>query len=108
MQDIPMMGSILDVDASILMGAFAGAMVFILSSHDFRILNRILLGGVSLIGGYISATSLVDFAGSFIPHKSEISPSVGALFSSAGIVRVLIFFSRNGLSFILHKKEKDE
>jgi len=96
------------LDASTLIGAFSGAVIFVLSSDDYSKLYRMILGIVSFFGGVISSDFISEMVGPMLPHNVTLPQSVSALFSSAGIVRVLLFFSKNSSTIVEKIVEKNK
>lgn len=104
---LSLFGMLNQLDGPTLIGAFAGAIVFILSASDFHALKRIILGGVALVSGYISAPETVSFIEIILPAGINIHEGVGATFAAATIVRVLLMVSgKDGLSFITSRLGK--
>lgn len=100
-------GALAHLDAATLIGAFAGAIIFVLSASDFHALKRVILGCVALVSGYISAPEAADIIKAILPTGTAIHNGVGATFSAAVIVRVLLTISgKDGLSFLTRKLEK--
>ena len=96
------------MDTATLIGAFSGAVIFVLSSEDYSKLYRMILGIVSFTGGIISADFISALVTPVLPHDVTLPQSVAALFSSAGIVRVLLFFSKNSSTIVEKIVEKRE
>lgn len=81
------------VDAATVLGAFAGAAVFVLNQADLSIPRRALYLFVSLAGGIVAGedvagimTKLLRWA---LPDGAHINHAVGAMLSAALIVSVL-------------------
>lgn len=101
-----LLNSLNHLDAGTLIGAFSGAVIFILSSEDYSKLYRMILGVVSFSGGVISAGFVSALVTPMLPHDVTLPLSVAALFSSAGIVRVLLSFSKNSSTIVEKIVEK--
>ncbi|MFP2241375.1 putative holin [Pseudescherichia vulneris] len=82
------------VDPRIIVAAFAGSIVFVVSAQEFTFCNKILLFSVSLLIGIYSA----DFASTLLATALSatfgtvflVPPQVGATLSSASAVRILM------------------
>ncbi|AJG19130.1 putative holin [Cupriavidus basilensis] len=82
------------VDAGTVLGAFAGAAVFVLNSEDLGPLKKMAFLALSVIAGCMSApltAYLIDWA---LPPEAEVSHGVGALVASAVVVKLLLALIR--------------
>lgn len=82
------------LDPSVVIGAFAGAAVFVLSATDFPILKKIWIFALSFISGLVSAgffADLLESLLSFLPGKHiEVDDTIGALVAGAVVIRLLM------------------
>ena len=77
------------VDPGTLFGAFAGAVVFVLSARDYRLLERLLYLAVSVVAGVLCAHLVASLIDAALPQQISVPDSAGALVCSAVAVRVL-------------------
>ncbi|EOV3348746.1 phage holin family protein [Edwardsiella piscicida] len=78
-------------DAGVVIAAFAGAVVFVLSAVEFPAWKRIAFGFVSFMMGVIAAgftASIIDW---FLPDQVVVDKPIGALVASACVIWVLMF-----------------
>ncbi|EOV0986254.1 putative holin, partial [Edwardsiella piscicida] len=78
-------------DAGVVIAAFAGAVVFVLSAVEFPAWKRIAFGFVSFLMGVIAAgftASIIDW---FLPDQVVVDKPIGALVASACVIWVLMF-----------------
>jgi hypothetical protein len=83
----------------ILLGAFAGAVIFVISAHDLALLQKALLFAVSLTAGVLAAPFTATVISALTPTLIVAPPEVGALVASTLAVRLLLALSThsNGL-----------
>lgn len=77
------------LQASVVLGAFAGAVVFVVTAADLGPFRKVALFAASMIAGVLAdglAASLLSFA---LPERIIIAPGVGALVASAVTVKLL-------------------
>lgn len=82
-----------ELDASCMIGAFAGAVVFVISAADFPILKRWLLFFVSFLTGIVASNFTAALISVVISHGITVDKSIGALIASASAVRILMMFA---------------
>lgn len=84
-------------EPGILIAAFAGAVIFVLSADDFSLWEKALLFIVSIVVGISAAHLAASIASSILTttlqDKIDVAPPVGALLASAAAVRFLMLFS---------------
>ena len=81
------------LDGPTVIGAFAGAAIFVASASDFRIWWRLCLGALSFAAGLIAAPFTAALIGSVTPRNVAVDMPIGALVASAAVVRTLMAFS---------------
>lgn len=81
------------LDGPTVIGAFAGAAIFVAMAGDFRIWLRLFLGGISFAVGLIAAPFTADLIGKVLPHSKDVDLPIGALVASAAVVRILMWIS---------------
>lgn len=82
------------VPAESVLGAFAGAAVFILSSQELTLVRKALFFCVSFVSGILAASTASGLMASALPKAVSVSPGVGAMVSAAVIVRLLQWMIR--------------
>ncbi|RTY53654.1 hypothetical protein EKL29_21285 [Pantoea sp. YU22] len=91
---VTFVGLLSGLDAGVLIGAFAGSVVFVLTADDLERWKRVLLFMVSVVAGVIGADMLAKLVSVLVsiwlPTTVEVNPAVGALIASAVSVRVLM------------------
>ena len=83
----------------IILGAFAGAVIFVISAHDLSFVQKALLFGASLTAGVLAAPFTALVISALTPTLIIAPPEVGALVASSMAVRLLLALSArsNGL-----------
>ncbi|MBE1236329.1 hypothetical protein IHV25_01495 [Phaeovibrio sulfidiphilus] len=81
------------VDTDIALGAFAGSVLFVLSSRSYVWWKKILLFGLSCLVGLLGGTSTAIILDSVL-HVEGITPGFGAVIASALAVRILMALFR--------------
>ncbi|VVD78550.1 phage holin family protein [Pandoraea fibrosis] len=79
------------VDPAVVMGAFAGAGVFVLASEDLSPIKRVAFFLFSFIAGCLSAKLAADLIGWVLPDRIQVNGAVGALVASAVIIKLLMW-----------------
>ncbi len=79
------------IDASTVIGAFAGAVVFVMASTHLSLIKRAAFFIVSMINGCLCATTVADALESILLTHINVSPSVGALIGAAVSVKLLLW-----------------
>lgn len=92
----------LNVNASILIGAFAGSMIFVISDATFPMARKMFLFGASFMSGVVAAPFTADFITASMPVSIVARAPVGALVASAIAVRFLMI-TNNSLSLFIEK-----
>lgn len=82
------------VDAAVVMGAFAGAGVFVLASDDLVPLKRGAFFLLSFVAGCLAARLCADLIGWGLPERIQVNPAVGALVASAVSIKLLLWLIR--------------
>ncbi len=94
-----------DSNTGIVIGAFAGAVVFVLSAKDITNLCKIGYFAVALLAGIAGASTGTSLLVWLLPSHITVTPSVGALITAAVSVKLLLWLiseSGNPLE-LLHK-----
>lgn len=79
------------IDASTVIGAFAGAVVFVMASTHLSIIKRVAFFMVSIINGCLCAKTVAAELTSMLPTHVDVPPSVGALIGAAVSVKLLLW-----------------
>lgn len=87
------------IDAATVIGAFAGALVFICTTTELGNLRKSVLFFVSFIVGNLAADLAAGVLSTMLPNSIEVSKAVGALLASAIAVHLL--------QALLRKKPED-
>lgn len=82
------------IDATIVLGAFSGAVVFAMTSDDLSTLKKIIFLFVSFTGGCLCARMATDGLAYMLPASIAPNAGVGALLSAAVIVKLLLYAIR--------------
>ncbi|MDN4572670.1 hypothetical protein DBB29_02985 [Pandoraea cepalis] len=82
------------VDAAVVMGAFAGAGVFVLASDDLVPLKRGAFFLLSFVAGCLAARLCADLISWGLPERIQVNPAVGALVASAVSIKLLLWLIR--------------
>lgn len=78
------------LDASAVLGAFAGAAVFVMSSNELGTLKKLAFLALAFLAGLIAAPIAAALLATVMPDRIQVSAGVGALLASALVVKVLI------------------
>ncbi|MEM8201035.1 putative holin [Morganella morganii] len=92
---VSIVGLFAGLDAGVVIGAFDGAVVFVLSSRDIKLWHRWGYFVVSFIIGIYGADFVAGLLSKFVSDQ-PVDRSVGAMFASAGLVGVLVAISKPG------------
>ncbi|MGL4734378.1 MAG: putative holin [Enterovibrio sp.] len=77
------------VDPAIMIGAFTGATMFVLSNESSGKIERVGLFVVSFFGGVLCANWVANAASAILPVQMSVNEGMAALISSACVVRIL-------------------
>lgn len=84
-------------DPDIIIGAFAGSIIFVASAIDFVIWVRVMLFTASIFIGIttsaFTAQVLSLIISKFLSANIQVPPALGAAISSAAAVRLLMYLS---------------
>lgn len=89
-----------NTEAGVILGALAGALIYVLTSHNLSAIERGLFGVVSFISGILGADMMTRFvnsiAGRYIPGTEGlgIPQSLGAMIASATIITIVLAFKK--------------
>ena len=97
---VTLAGMLSGMDDGVLIGAFAGAVIFVLSAIEFSLFKKIMLFGVSFLAGVVAGGFVAAIITAVTPISVEAKDSVGALIASAISVRLLMTISNNPTSFL--------
>ncbi|WP_114195492.1 putative holin [Edaphovirga cremea] len=82
------------INSGIVIGAFGGAVIYVLSSADISILRRVCLFLISFLVGIVSADFVTSIINYFTPDVIVAEAPLGAVVASAVAVRLLMFISK--------------
>jgi len=81
------------LDGPTVIGAFAGAAIFVASASDFSLCWRLFLGALSFAAGLVAAPFTASLIEAVTPHNTAVDMPIGALVASAAVVRILMALS---------------
>lgn len=87
---VTLVGLLSGLDTGVVIGAFVGAVVFVLSATEFRIWKRVVFFVVAFVLGILTAGFSTAMLSTVIPASVMVEKPIGALVSSATIVWILI------------------
>lgn len=96
---VTVVGLLSGVDSGVLIGAFAGAVIFVMSASEFSWLKKMALFVASLLVGILAAPFAAAIITWATPVGIEAHEPVGALVASAIAVRLLMSASQNPTGF---------
>ncbi|MGN7105170.1 putative holin [Ralstonia holmesii] len=82
------------VDPGAVLGAFAGAAVFVLNSGELGTVKKLGFLAASIVAGLLSAPLAAALLARALPTNTEVSQAVGALVASAVVVKLLLAMIR--------------
>lgn len=82
------------VDPGAVLGAFAGAAVFVLNSGELGTVKKLGFLAASIVAGLLSAPLAAALIARALPTNTEVSQAVGALVASAVVVKLLLALIR--------------
>ncbi|ELD0497430.1 MULTISPECIES: putative holin [unclassified Escherichia] len=78
------------IEPGVLIGAFAGSIIFVMSAREYPVWGKLLLFIASLMAGIVAAPFSSSVITLLTPESISASRSVGALVASAVSVRLLM------------------
>lgn len=88
------------LDGPTVIGAFAGAVIFVASASDFKVWWRLFLGALSFAAGLVAAPFTASLIDAMTPRNTAVDMPIGALVASAAVVRTLMALSsKDGPAF---------
>lgn len=82
------------ISAEVVLGAFAGAIVFILSSAELGSWRRLVFFVASFVTGVLAAGTVGNVLKALLPTAWSIAPGVCAMIAAAIVVRLLQWLIR--------------
>lgn len=82
------------IDPGAMLGAFAGAAVFVLNSDELGTVKKLGFLVASIVAGLLSAPLAASLIAQALPTNTEVSHAVGALVASAVVVKLLLALIR--------------
>lgn len=76
-------------DPSTVLAAFAGASVFVMSSQELGVLKKLVFLLLAFVCGMIAAPLSTEVLATVLPERIQVSESLGALLSSALVIKLL-------------------
>lgn len=82
------------VDAATVLGAFAGAAVFVLNADEMSTPKKLAFLVLSIVAGCLAAPLAAALIAKALPTDAEVSHGVGALVAAAVLVKILLALIR--------------
>ncbi|TCP13763.1 putative phage holin [Crenobacter luteus] len=79
------------LDAGAVLGAFAGAAVFVMSSNELSNPKKFGFLCLAIVAGLIAAPMAAALLATVLPDRVQVSAGVGALIASALVIKILIW-----------------
>lgn len=79
------------VDASVILGAFSGSIVFVLASDELTAVKKIGFLVPSFGAGLLAAPMTAAVLSAVLPGAVTVSPGVGALLAATLVVKTLLW-----------------
>lgn len=99
-------GLVIPIDTGVLVGAFAGSVLFVMSDKNPSILHKLLYFLISIIVGIIAAKYTANFITALTPGAAEANDALGALVASMLAIKVLTFISDQSPGDMLNKSKR--
>jgi len=85
-----------NTEAGVILGALAGALIYVLTSHNLSVLERCLYGVAAFISGILGAATVTrvinTIGGQYLPgtEGAGIPESLGAMVSAASMITIVL------------------
>ncbi|WP_199103177.1 phage holin family protein [Aquitalea sp. ASV11] len=79
------------MDPDVVLGAFAGASVFVISATDLPLFKRFTFFILSFTAGLLAARMVAGIIDTALPAEIEVAESVGAMAASALAIKLLLW-----------------
>ncbi|MRR50787.1 MAG: alkaline phosphatase, partial [Rhodocyclaceae bacterium] len=79
------------VEPAMVLGAFSGAVVFVMASDELSAVKKIGYFIPSFLGGLLAAKMVADILSSMMPSALPVNTGVGALLASTLVVKTLLW-----------------
>lgn len=89
------------VDAAVVLGAFSGAIVFVLSADDLSLARKVLFFLPSFGGGLIAADLVARLIATVSPVSADVARGLGAMVAGAIAVKVLRWLIASDINSML-------
>ncbi|AHG18309.1 hypothetical protein Z042_00605 [Chania multitudinisentens RB-25] len=76
--------------ADVIIGAFIGSVIFVISAKDYTLFIRVLLCIASFVVGVVSCDFFASLISALLPSNVSATKMIGAIVSSAVSVRLLM------------------
>jgi len=80
--------------ADVVIGAFIGSVIFVISAKDYPVITRAVLFVVSFVIGVVSSEFFAHALSSTLPGELVVTKLIGAIVSSAVSVRLLMTLTK--------------
>ncbi|CNF82468.1 phage holin family protein [Yersinia enterocolitica] len=91
---VTFIGLLSGLDAGVVVGAFAGAAVLVLSASDFSLFKKLFLFGLSWGTGVLSAPFITSYINFLTPDEVKAAEPVGAMVAGAVVIRLLMWANK--------------
>lgn len=82
------------VPVNVVIGAFAGAVAFVMASHDLSLGKKAGFFLISFLSGCLSAHMVTGLIASVLPKQIDVNEGVGALLAATLSVKLLLWLIR--------------
>lgn len=79
------------IQAAVVLGAFAGSVVFVMTSTDLTRLKKAVFFAISFIAGILGAPIAAAIIAGLLPDRIDVNEGVGALVGASVAVRLLLW-----------------
>ncbi|WP_337261191.1 MULTISPECIES: phage holin family protein [unclassified Serratia (in: enterobacteria)] len=90
--------------ADVVIGAFIGSVIFVISAKDYPFATRTVLFVVSFVIGVVSSEFFANAISTTLPGELAVTKLIGAIVSSAVSVRLLMALTKRAADPDLLKK----
>lgn len=90
--------------ADVVIGAFIGSVIFVISAKDYPFVTRTVLFVVSFVIGVVSSEFFANALSTSLPGELAVTKLIGAIVSSAVSVRLLMALTKRAADPDLLKK----
>ncbi|MDD5175742.1 MAG: putative holin [Sterolibacterium sp.] len=89
------------VDASVVLGAFSGSVVFVLASDELTVVKKVGYLLAAFGAGILAAQMTAGILSAIIPGAVAVSPGVGALLAATLVIKTLLWLLDRNLGELI-------